>query len=273
MSIKNENPPITPLLRGLTVVEVLVLIGAGVGLFFFTDLIRAHWPWEIRPFNARFVGAVYLTSMIAVAMMLAGGRWAPARLVLPMLFAFTFVVLIMSLLGLGNFRYDRLATWVWFVLYIVLPINAAYHIWLYRRLRPADPTPVPAPWRYCLSGLGFVLAAYGVAQFFAPEFASAFWPWKIDAFHGQMYSAIFLTGAVGAFVSAHAAAPIEYFTLGITYAVLGIFTILGLVVVDASVHTVVWAAPGTWVWVVAFAISSILGVVLMRYSRAARNEE
>jgi hypothetical protein len=272
MSSTNENPPITPLLRGLTVVEVLVLVGAGVGLFFFTDLTRAHWPWEIRPFNARFVGAVYLTSMIAVAMMLVGGRWAPARLVLPMLFTFTFVVLVMTLLALGNFRYDRLATWVWFVLYIVLPINAAYHIWLYRRLRPADPTPVPAPWRYCLRGLGGVLAVYGLAQFFAPESASAFWPWKIDVFHGRMYSAIFLTGAVGAFVLARAAAPIEYFTLGITYAVLGFFTILGLVVVDASVHTVVWAAPGTWLWVVAFAISLIAGVALMWYSRAVRNE-
>jgi hypothetical protein len=77
---------------------------------------------------------------------------------------------------------------------------------------------------------------------------------------------------VGAFVLARAAAPIEYFTLGITYAVLGFFTILGLVVVDASVHTVDWAAPGTWLWVVAFAISLIVGVALMWYSRVVRNE-
>jgi hypothetical protein len=271
MSTKNENPPITPLLRYLTIIEVLVLIGAGVGLFFFTDLTRPQWPWEIRPFNARFVGAVYLTSMIAVAMMLVGGRWAPARLVLPMLFTFTFVVLIMTLLGLANFRYDRWATWVWFVLYIVLPINAAYHLWLYRRLRPVDPNPVPSPWRYCLRGMGVVLALYGLAQFFAPESASAFWPWKIDAFHGRMYSANFLTGAVGAFVLARAAAPIEYFTLGITYGVLGLFAIVGLVVVDASVRSVDWSAAGTWLWVVAFAISFIVGVALMGYSRASRN--
>ena len=271
MSSKNKNPSITLLLRGLTVIEVLVLIGAGVGLFFFTDLTGAQWPWEIRPFNARFVGAVYLTSMIAVAMMLVGGRWAPARLVLPMLFTFTFVVLIMTLLGLGNFRYDRWATWVWLVLYIVLPINAAYHLWLYRRLRPADPTPVPASWRYCLRGMGFVLAAYGLVQFFAPEPASVFWPWKIDAFHGRMYSANFLTGAVGALVLTRAAAPIEYFTLGVTYTVLGFFTILGLVVVDTSVRSVDWSAAGTRAWVAAFAISLIVGVALMWQSRAARS--
>ncbi|HEX9661688.1 MAG TPA: hypothetical protein VGB27_05330 [Candidatus Binatia bacterium] len=116
------------------------------------------------------------------------------------------------------------------------------------------------------------MAVYGLAQFFAPEFASAFWPWKIDAFHGRMYSAIFLTGAVGAFVLARAAAPIEYFTLGITYGVLGLFAIVGLVVVDASVRSVDWSAASTWVWVVAFAISLIAGVALMWYSRAVRNE-
>jgi hypothetical protein len=270
MATGNDNPPITPLLRWLTVVEVFVLVGAGVGLFFFTDFTRPHWPWEIRPFNARFVGAVYLTSMVAVLMMLAGGRWAPARLVLPMLFTFTLVVLIMTLLERSKFRYGYLATWIWFVLYVVLPINAAYHLWLYRRLPPADSAPVPAGWRISLRVIGVVLALYGLLQFFAPELASAFWPWKIDAFHGRMYSAIFLTGAVGAFVVARTAAPIEYFTLGITYTVLGFFTLLGLALVDAVVRTIDWAALGTWVWVVAFSVSCVIGVVLMLRARSIR---
>jgi len=269
MSPQHENSPITPLLRGLTLIEVLVLVAAGGGLFFLTDLAVAQWPWTIPPFNARFVGAVYLTSMVAVAMMLVGGRWAPARLVLPMLFTFTFIVLVMTLLRSGNFLYDRWATWGWFILYIVLPINAAYHLWLYRRLPPADPTPVPVAWRYILLAFSVVLGLYGLLQFFAPEAASAFWPWKIDAFHGQMYSANLLTAAVGAFVLARAAAPIEYFTLGITYSVLGFFAILGLVVVDASAHKVDWAAPGTWLWVAAFAVILIVGLALMWQSRAA----
>jgi hypothetical protein len=86
-----------------------------------------------------------------------------------------------------------------------------------------------------------------------------------------MYSANFLTGAMNAFVLARAAAPIEYFTLGVTYNVLGFFTLLGLVVVDASVHTVNWATPGTRVWIAAFAISLSVGIALMWYSRGARN--
>lgn len=271
MSAKNENPPITPLLRGFSFVEVLVLVAAGGGLFFLPDLAVAQWPWVIPPFNARFVGAVYLSSMVAVGMMLLG-RWAPARLILPMLFTFTAMVLGMTLLKLDNFLYDRWATWGWFILYIALPVNAAYHLWLYRDLPPADPAPVPTPWRYFLIGMGIVLGIYGLAQFFAPQAVSAFWPWKIDAFHGQMYSANLVTGAVGAFVLSRAAAPIEYFALGITYSVLGFFSILGLVVVDASVHKVNWAAPGTWLWVAAFTIFLVAGLAMMWQSRALRNK-
>jgi hypothetical protein len=267
MLLSNPNPRITPLLRWLTVVEVLVLVGAGVGLFFFTDLARPQWPWEITPFNARFVGAVYLASMIALLMMLVGGRWAPARLVLPMLFTFTFVVLLMTLLELDSFRYERWATWVWLFLYTVLPINAAYHLWLYRHLRPADPKPVPMPWRQCLAGLALILAAYGALQFLAPEWSSGFWPWRINAFHGRMYSAVFLAGAVGAFALTRAAARIEYLTLGITYGALGFFVLVGLFLVDAALHTVNWAAPGTWLWVAAFAVSLLVGAALMWYPR------
>jgi hypothetical protein len=189
-----------------------------------------------------------------------------------MLFAFTFIVLVMTLLHLDNFLYDRWATWGWFILYIVLPLNAAYHLWLYRRLPPADATPVPAAWRYLLLALGVVFGLYGLAQFFAPEAASAFWPWKIDAFHGQMYSANLITIAVGAFVLSRAAAPVEYFALGITYSVIGFFAILGLVVVDASVHAVNWAAPGTWLWVAAFAVILTAGLALMWQARAVQQK-
>lgn len=268
-----ENPPLTPLLRAMTFIEVLVLITAGGGLFFLTDLTRAQWPWNIRPFNAHFVGAVYLASLMSVAIMFINGRWVAARLVLPMLFTFTSIVFVMSLLKLDTFLYDRWTTWVWFILYLVLPLNAAYHLWLYRRLLSVEPTP-PQPWvRYALLIMGSVMGAYGLVQFFAPEAASAFWPWKIDAFHGQMYSATFVTAAVGAFVlSLRATAPIEYFTLGLTYGILGFFCILGLVIVDASAHAVDWGAAGTWLWVVAFALTLIVGLVLLWQSHTFRKE-
>lgn len=268
MTDRPPNPPITLVLKGLTLVEVLVLLGAGGGLFFLTDFTRALWPWDIPPFNARFLGAVYLASMVSVGAMLIAGRWAPARMVLPMLLTFTFTVLVISLVRLEAFVPDRWGTWGWFLLYVVIPLNAAAHIVLYRQLPPADRSPVPMVWRVVLLAFVLVLGIYGVAELAAPEPATAFWPWRIDAFHGQMYSAVFLTAAVGALWLSRAAARAEYFTLGVTYAVLGFFAILGLITVDASAHRVDWTAAGTWLWLAVFAATLIAGLALMGQSRA-----
>jgi len=270
MRTENENPAISPVLRGSSFIELLMLIGAGVGLFFMTDLTRAQWPWDIPPFNARFLGAVYLAAMVAVAMKLLGGRWAPARLVLPMVFTFTFVIFIMSLVWLDKFLFDRWGAWAWIFFYVALPLNAAVHMWLYRRLPPAPSTPMPTAWRTVLLAFAVALGVYGLAQLFAPETTSAFWPWGIDAFHGQLYSAIFLTAAIGALLLSRAAAPIEYFTLGITYAVFGFFSILGVVIADATARRVDWANAGTQLWMALFTAILLVGLALMWQSRLAR---
>lgn len=273
MRTENENPAISLVLRGSSFIELLVLIGAGGGLFFMTDLTRAQWPWDIPPFNARFLGAVYLAAMVAVAMKLLGGRWAPARLVLPMVFTFTFVIFIMSLVWLDRFLFDRWGAWAWIFLYIAIPLNAAVHMWLYRRLPVARSTAVPAvpaAWRTLLLAFAVALGVYGLAQLFAPETTSAFWPWRIDAFHGQLYSAIFLTAAIGAFLLSRAATPIEYFTLGITYAVLGFFSILGVVIADTTARRVDWGSAGTQLWMALFAAILLVGLALMWQSRLAR---
>src|SRR5258708_35307200 len=101
-----ENPPITSLLRFVGILEVLALAAAGIGLFFVYSVAAPLWPWDIKPFNAGFVGATYLGSLMAVVTMLGVSRWAPARLLFPMLFSFTGGVLFVSPLDLGLFHLD-----------------------------------------------------------------------------------------------------------------------------------------------------------------------
>ena len=56
MNSTNDNPTITLFLRYFTLVETLVLIGAGFGLFLFPEISRAIWPWELAPFNNTLSG-------------------------------------------------------------------------------------------------------------------------------------------------------------------------------------------------------------------------
>src|SRR5207247_9478548 len=115
------------------------------------------------------------------------------------------------------------------------------------------------------------IGVYGVAQLVAPEMTSAFWPWGIDAFHGQLYSAIFLTAAIALFLS-RGAAPIEYFTLCVTYAVLGFFAFLGFVIAAPTAHRVDWANAGTQLWLALFAAILLVGLALIWQSRLARRQ-
>ena len=270
MDTPDRNPSLTPLLRVVTFIEVLVLFGAGFGLFFLPDLARELWPWTPAPFNMRFLGSIYLTALVPVAIMLIAGRWAPARGVLPAIFIFTTIVLFVSVFNFYLLDFQRWGTYLWFVLYIILPINSAYHMGLYRRLPPADPIPTPPAWRAYLLGVTIVLGLYSVALLIAPETFTAFWPWKIDAFHGRMYSAVFASGAAGAWAAARVAARIEFFTAGITQATFGLFSILGLVLVDAAVHRVDWSSPGTWLWVGAFAVMLVASIGMLARVRRMR---
>jgi hypothetical protein len=256
------NPTMSDLFRRITIVEAFVLAVAGILPFFFPDTALDRWPWTSGPFNMRFIGAVYLTSLTAVLVLLSSFRWAPGRVALPMLVVFTNLVLIVSLVYVDRFDFGEFATWAWFVLYVVIPASANLHLWRYRDLPPAQPAPVSPGWRAFFLGAGSLYGAYGAALLVAPNALTDFWPWEIDAFHGRLYAAIFLTLGVAALTVSRVAARIERLIVALTMLTLGFFSILGLVIADASEDAVDWSAGGTWLWVGAFAVLVAAGAAL-----------
>lgn len=268
---ENTNPGITSLLRFLTAVEVLVVFASGAGLFFIPESAAAFWPWDLLPFNARFLGAVYSASCISAVMQTAHGRWSPARLVTPMIFIFTAVIMVLSFVHLQVFDFQRWEVWVWFLLYIIIPVNCAYHLWLYRNLPPADPRAPSKTGRAILLSQAVVLGIYGLALLIVPTAAKTLWSWKIDDFHAQMYSVSFLTPAVGAFILSKAASKTEWLTMGLTQAVLGLFPIIGLIVVDVTVKSVDWASIGPWIWMGLFTAMFIISLWMIKESQVKIN--
>lgn len=265
---KNNNPPISDLLKVLTTVEFIVLAVVSVGFFFLPNVAAPVWAWEFTPFNIRFTGAVYLASAVAVGAMLFAGRWAPARLILPMIFTFTTLALAATLLNLPNFIYERPATWGWFLLYILLPVNSAVHLYLYRNWKPALAKATPARWTQLANVFGPLLIAYGAGLFVAPAALTFFWPWPINPFHAGLYSAIFVTAGVGLLLVRKQAAAIELRSLGATLLTLGAFAIIGLALANVVKPIVVWTAPGTLAWLAIFAVLAVLGLGLLQAGRA-----
>jgi hypothetical protein len=264
-----ENTTITPLLRIMTTIEVIVLAIAGVGLLFFHDFTRTFWAWDITPFNAGFLGAIYLASMIAVSLLLLMPRWSSARLLVPMIFAFTLVVLIASLLHMDRFNFQRIPTWIWFVLYILLPLNCAYHIWLYRKRQHVNAVATPSLIQAWLAAQSIILALYAVAMILAPATFTAFWPWKIDDFHAHMYSALGFSAAVSGLLLFRRGSGDEFFILGITQITLAVLSILGVVIRSARVD---YSAFGTWLWLGAFGLAAVTGVAIFIHGVRLRSE-
>lgn len=257
------------LLRYLTMVELVVLFGAGAGLFFLPGPTGDAWPWELTPFTTRFLGAVYLAAYVAVALMLWIGRWAPARVTVWALGAFTAIVFAISLIELDRFDLSRPVTWVWLALYLILPLNAAYHLWRYRSVQLPAPSRVGPVWSALLFGSAALLGVYSIGLLALPDASTEFWPWPVDDFHARMYSAAFVAVAVGLYAVARAARPVEFFSVGLTHATLALMAIVGLFVVDRSRGSVDWSAAGVWLWVGGFATLLGLSLAMIATSRLA----
>lgn len=260
------NPKITSLLRFLTLVEVIVLFLAGLA-FFLPKFVSPFWPWELLPFNARFLGAVYFAACVTAVMQTIVPRWSPARIVTPMTFVFTLVIVVLSFVHIDQFDFQRWEVQLWFFFYIILPINFAYHLWLYRNLPPVDPT-LPSPVaRNILLAQTVILGLYGLALIVMPGVAKGIWSWEIDDFHAQVYSVTFLTPAIGAYVLSKGGTKTEWLTLGLAQLVLGLFPIIGVILVDASVKRVDWSAPGTWIWFALFATMFVVSLWMFGEAR------
>jgi hypothetical protein len=263
MKSTNDNPPITQFLRYFTLVETLVLVGAGFGLFFFPNILRPVWPWEIAPFNTRFLGAIYLGALVPVGIMYLSGRWSPTRPMLRAIFTFTFIVFVVSLFHSSKFDFKTAEVWGWFVLYLSLPLSAGYHLWLYRSMPTNHLKLVPAKWGFILRSTGLLLGLYGLGLIILPNTFGSLFPWTLDLFHSQLYSATFITGCVMLFSVAKFSTRAEFIAAGLTEATFGIFSIMGLFIVDKQVQVIDWDAAITIAWLALLAVLAVLGLVMV----------
>jgi hypothetical protein len=266
MQLPDPNPPLPPLLRGVAWFQAVVLLAAGGGLFFQSDTVAALWPWPLTPYDARFLGAVFLAALAALGTLLVYPRWAPARLLLPMSFVFTALVLLVSLIDRQRFQFERWPAYAWYVVYLALAVLAVYCLYRYGHLPSPVTYPTPPAWRRVLMVHAVAAGLYGLALFALPRWLTSFWPWEVDAFHGRLYSVVFTTLAVGALGLAHWAAPVERLSLGLACAVLGLFTLFGVFIANAGLRAVDWSAPGAWLWLLIFGLEFALGLALIGWS-------
>ena len=264
------TPPLAPILAILAVISLLLTITVGGLLFFAPDLIQARWVWPLKPYNTRFLGAFYLTAAVGFASLLFNRRGSLARLIVPMFFLFTANALMVCCLQLQVFDALRRATDVWFWLYLADCIGGAYYFAHYRQQAFAGLRRLPGLWPIVLGLQAGLLGAYGLSMLFFPAKTGSGWLWPLDVFHSQLYSSIFLAGAVGSALLARRAAASEARSLGSIQVVFSVFVALGVWIVDKDVQGIDWSLPLSWVWLGVIALLGLVGLGLIRLGRSVK---
>ena len=258
------------LLLTLIIISIVLLTLVGGGLFFFPEFSQARWLWPLAPFNTRFLGAIYLSALVGLASLVLAKQAMLTHLIIPMMWVFTTVVLTVSCLQLQQFTVGRRATDIWFWLYLIDCVGASYYLGYYRQQtrRQTDEglRRLSRPWSVGLGLQAGLLGAYGLGLFLMPETIGGWWPWPLDPFHSQLYSSIFLTGAVGAAILSYRATAIALKALGAIQITFSLFVLVGVWVVDRAVNRIDWSAWGNWVWVGAIALLGLMGLGLIARS-------
>lgn len=263
---KFTNPSLPAQFMAMIVISWVLLLFVGGSLFFFPSFARAHWMWPLTPFNTNFLGAVYLSAWVPLTVVLWIRRWAPARLILPMLWVVTTFILIVSFSHAEQFALSRRVTGIWYWLYLVDCLGATYYLGKFHNRPPASPSRVGKRWVLVLRVQWITLGGFGVGLLGMPTLFNQFWPWPLDLFHCQLYSSIFIAGAVGSWVLQRAATSVELLTMGLTQVTFSLLVLIGMTVVDASVHKIQWLQAGTLFWLSSFVVLGFIGMMMIRQS-------
>ena len=235
-------------------------------LFFLPTLASQLWAWTIPPFNSRFVGALYLAAYIPLIIFWFVPRWIPGRLTLWMILTFTTLVMVTMLLHSNVFEWERLATFIFWPLYIFLPINSAFFLRRSKEAKATEGYDGPAYLPIVLLIFASLGGAYGLGLLIAPEALTRFWPWRVDAFHGRMYAAAFVTPAVAAWIlRARARHAAEYLSFGLNLIAGGFLPILGTLWTNMQVPTerqINFDSAGTWMFFLFFLLTGVLGMIV-----------
>lgn len=251
----------------LALVSIVLLLLVGGGLFFFPGFFGSRWLWQLTPFNLRFLGAIYLTSLVALLNLVLARRDTLIRLIVPMMWVFTTIVLLVSCLHLEQFTASRRATDIWFWLYLIDCVGASYYLGFFKQESFTGLRKLSRPWSAGLGVQAGLLGVYGLGLLIFPDTTSSSWSWFLDTFHARLYSSIFLSGAVGSALISQRAKAIECRAMGIIQIAFSVFVLAGVWVVDSAVGRMDWSLIQNWIWLGVMVLFGIVGLGLIYESR------
>jgi hypothetical protein len=193
----------------LYVASALVLL-IGTTLFLLPGRTDTYFSWTVSPaLTAAFLGAAYLSAFVLEFLGAREALWARARIAVPAVLIFTFLTLIATLLHIDKFHFGpafslltQAGTWVWLLVYAIVPVAMTVLLVLQLRQAGIDPprsAPMPGWMRLIYIGQAAVMVLLGIALFLFPKpTGELFWPWQLTPLTGRAIGAWLLGVGVAA---------------------------------------------------------------------------
>jgi hypothetical protein len=211
--MSNQSQQYTRVLVGmkwLLYLAAALVLAVGLTLFLFPGRTDTLFSWTVNPaLTAAFLGAAYLSAFVLEFLAARETLWARARVAVPAVLLFTFLTLIATLVHIDKFHFGsafsfftQAGTWVWLLVYALVPV-AMVVLWILQSRVPGIDPPRTAPlsaWlRVVLYIQAAVMVVLGIFLFLAPkQTADLVWPWILTPLTGRVIGAWLLGVGVAA---------------------------------------------------------------------------
>lgn len=173
----------------LFVLVLPLLFIAGIQLFILSSQTETYFAWTFAaPISAAFLGAGYWSAMFHAYTGARANAWAYVRTSMPAALTATGLLTITTFLHLDKFHLSspllitRFVTWVWIVVYVVVPPILAIAWIIQSRLpgaRLKGQNPLPTWMRGGFAVLAVFALFSGLGLFLVPGRMSGLWPWPV----------------------------------------------------------------------------------------------
>ena len=234
----------------LFVLVLPLLFIAGIQLFILSEQTETYFAWTFAaPISAAYMGAGYWAAMFHAYSGARARAWAYVRTSMPAALTATSLLTITTFLHLDKFHLNsplfitRFVTWVWIIVYVVVPPILAIAWIIQKRLPGAHvrgQNPLPAWMRGGFALLAAFALITGLSLFLVPQTMSMLWPWPVTPLAARAVSS-WLT----AFGMACGALTIENdikYGAG-TSSSLFAFCVLQFIVIARYFSAIDWAKP------------------------------
>jgi hypothetical protein len=126
---RSSAQPQSRLLRRLLMLDLLLVAPVGLLMYLAPEVAQRFWPWNLVPINVRLIGSIFVATAALTLWSLRQRTWDDVGPSVAAGGTFATIALIASFLHFNLFDPNRVVTWLFVALYVIVAAGAWLVAW------------------------------------------------------------------------------------------------------------------------------------------------